>query len=70
MPSPATRRTASATSTNGTLRRTPCRSQKDCAKLWLKFLRNKKHFPAGGVAALESRAPAFADFQAWVGKAQ
>jgi hypothetical protein len=44
--------------------------KKDCARLWLKFLRSKKHFPAGGVAALESRAPAFADFQAWVGKAQ
>jgi hypothetical protein len=44
--------------------------KKDCARLWLKFLRSKKHFPTGGVAALESRAPAFADFQAWVGKAQ
>jgi hypothetical protein len=43
---------------------------KDCAKLWLKFLRSKKHFPAVSITALEHRAPTFADFQAWVGKAQ
>jgi hypothetical protein len=26
---------------------------KDCAKLWLKFLRSKKHFPVVSITALE-----------------
>ena len=42
----------------------------ECAKLWVKFLRNKKHFPGGGAAALEPKAPTLADYEAWVGAAQ
>ncbi len=33
-------------------------------------LKSKKHFPLGGIAALEQRAPTIADFEAGVGHAQ
>lgn len=42
----------------------------DCIKEWVKFLKNKKHFPNGGKAATEPHAPALSDFEAWVGQAQ
>jgi hypothetical protein len=44
--------------------------KKDCAKLWVKFLKSKKNFPGGGIAALEPKAPTLADYEAWVGAAQ
>ncbi len=39
-------------------------------KAWLDFLKSTKHFPGGGVAALEHGAPSLADFKGWVGRAQ
>ncbi len=42
---------------------------KETAKKWVRFLQDKKHYPAGGVPALEPNTPSLAAFQAWVGKA-
>jgi hypothetical protein len=42
---------------------------KETAWEWVKFLRDSKHFLAGGVPALEPNAPNLAAFQAWIGKA-
>ena len=44
--------------------------KQECIKAWVKFLKSKKRFPNGGIAALEPRAPALSDFEAWVGQAQ
>ena len=41
---------------------------KETAWEWVKFLRDSKHFPAGGVP-LEPNTPSLAAFQAWIGKA-
>ena len=42
---------------------------KETAREWVLFLQDKKHYPAGGVPALEPNAPSLAAFRAWVGKA-
>ena len=44
--------------------------KKKCARNWVKFLKSRRHFPGGGITALEHKAPTLADFEAWVGKAQ
>jgi hypothetical protein len=43
---------------------------KSTTKAWLDFLKSTKHFPGGGIAALEHGAPSLADFTQWVRKAQ
>ena len=41
-----------------------------CARDWVRFLKSKKHFPEGGLPALEQGAPSLSTYESWAGKAQ